>query len=821
MIADSIYTHENERLRALKGDHVFGTSPEVAFDELVVLAARICGTPISLITLGDQEEACVKAHHGIGAGDVPRALSFCTHVLAKSGEFLLVPDAALDLRFADNPFVTGSPAVRFYASAPLCTPEGNVIGTLCVIDVVPRSLSTDQAGALRVLGRQVVAQLELQRCLREVGFNNARLEKSQKLIGLGDWEYDFLTHRMFWSDEVYRILGLERSDCTPSCEAFESRVHPDDLALFLRLRKAVEAGKPRADFEHRIVRPDGKVRHVHHVAEMIFDDQGRPAGETGTIKDVTDRRLADTALRESEERFKFVARAVSDVVWDWNLETNTLWWNDGFLTTFGFCAGEILPDIKFWTGRIHVEERARVMERIHRAIETGAEKWDAEYRFQRKDGSYALVGDRGYILRNATGRGVRMVGGMRDLTEQQAREAQHFCAQRMESIGTLAGGIAHDLNNVLAPILMSIEMLKLSSGDDPSRLKILDTIHASCNRGAGLVRQVLAFARGLEGQRVALGLRALIVDLEGIIGEIFPRNIRIATKLPGSLWPITGDPTQIHQVLLNLAVNARDAMPLGGTLTLTAANVSLSAGSAANNPAAGAGPYVLLQVIDTGAGILAAVRERMFEPFFTTKEFGKGTGLGLAIVHTIIKSHGGFLHVESEVGQGTTFSLWLPATPDAPIIKGALDGRDGLPRGHGELVLVVDDEESIRDVTGLTLKAFGYRVLLAKDGAEAVALYAQQTQQIAVVLTDMMMPVMDGPTAIRELRRINPNVKVIMASGFNSLEKLDDSMRADFHDFLPKPFTAEELLRSVRDILDRPPSRTSETRPPSLKSTRT
>ena len=550
---------------------------------------------------------------------------------------------------------------------------------------------------------------------------------------------------------------------------------------------------------------DGRRIDVEFVSN-VYEEGGAKVIQCN-IRDISARKAAERAHGESEERFRLVARAVSDVVWDWDLTANTLWWNDGFLNTFGFQANEIEPGIESWTNRIHADDRRRVADGIHQAIDAGAESWQADYRFQRKDGSYAFVQDRGYILRDATGHGVRMVGGMRDLTEQRKMEAQYLRAQRMDSIGTLAGGIAHDLNNVLAPIMMSIELLKLDPGTDPRRGKILDTIQASTRRGADLVRQVLSFARGLDGLQVAIRLRLLIDDLAGIIRETFPRNLQLVTDVPDDLWPITGDPTQIHQVLLNLAVNARDAMPESGTLTLTAVNFTMDAQFAGMSKDARTGPYVLLQVTDTGLGIAPELRERIFDPFFTTKEIGKGTGIGLATVHTIVKSHGGFLTVESDIGHGTTFKIYLPADPTLRSAATPSPFAGELPRGQNELVLVVDDESSIREITRQTLEAFGYRVLTANDGADAVALYAKQRTEIAAVLTDMMMPIMNGAATINVLQRINPAVKIIAVSGIDSGDNVAKATRAGVKDFLPKPYSADTLLKVLRKALDRPGAR--------------
>jgi PAS domain S-box-containing protein len=518
------------------------------------------------------------------------------------------------------------------------------------------------------------------------------------------------------------------------------------------------------------------------------------------VRDISQRKKADAALRESEERFKLVARAVSDVIWDWNLVTDTLWWSDGFMATFGYLAKEVEPGRASWEGRVHPDDRRRVVKGIHEAIDDGAESWEAEYRFRLRDGSYASVHDKGFILRDEAGKGIRMVGGLRDLTEQKKSAMQSARAQRMESIGTLAGGIAHDLNNVLTPVMMSIELLKFQSGNDPEHTAILDTIQVSCRRGADLVRQVLAFARGLDGQRLAIQLPQLVNELKLMISESFPRNIKVVTHVPGDLWPITGDPTQIHQVLLNLAINARDAMANGGTITVTAANVALDPKAVGSSRQSGAGRHVMLQVSDTGTGISSDNCEHIFEPFFTTKKVGEGTGFGLAIVHTIIKGHGGMLTVESEVGHGTTFKIYLPADPAIRTISSLPPFRSEVPHGHGELILVVDDEFAIREMTRRTLESFGYKVVIARNGAEAVALYAEKAQEIALVLTDMMMPVMDGAAAVQELRRINPSVKIVVVSGL----AINRDTRASVNDFLAKPYTAVDLTQIVSDVLAAP-----------------
>ena len=374
-------------------------------------------------------------------------------------------------------------------------------------------------------------------------------------------------------------------------------------------------------------------------------------------------------------------------------------------------------------------------------------------------------------------------------------------AQRMESIGTLAGGIAHDLNNMLTPILMSVEMLQETVTDESS-CALLATMRTSAHRGADLVKQVLSFAKGIEGQRLPINLRHLTRDLLGVIGGTLPKSIDVRFEPAPSLWTVSGDPTQIHQVLMNLCVNARDAMPAGGHLTVSMGNVTLA------EPEAGlkgdARNYVRVRVADDGAGIPAAIRERIFEPFFTTKGIGEGTGLGLSTSLAIVKSHGGFIRMVSEVGAGTTFDVYFPANAIEAISHLVTAVPVGLERAHGELVLVVDDEDGILRVARRLLERHGYRVLVAANGEAALELYSQHRREIAVVLTDMAMPIMDGPALILALRRINPDVRIVGSSGFTLTPAMAKAAQDGTTHFIAKPYTGDALLAMVQAVITAP-----------------
>jgi CheY-like chemotaxis protein len=371
----------------------------------------------------------------------------------------------------------------------------------------------------------------------------------------------------------------------------------------------------------------------------------------------------------------------------------------------------------------------------------------------------------------------------------------------MECIGMLAGGIAHDLNNILSPVLMSVELLKDTSTDARSQ-KLLQTIETNTQRGADLVRQILSFIRDTEGRRVGVKLTHLVKDVAKMALETFPRSIRVNFAAEPDLWPVSGDVTQLHRMILNLALNARDAMPDGGTLTLLVKNLTIDAAYAATSKSEKRpGPFVVLEVIDTGVGIAAEIRDCIFKPFFTTKGPNKGTGLGLATVQAIVRSHDGFVTVVSEPRRGTTFKIHLPADQNL-IVETSSDTPYPQPRGHGELVLVVDDEYAIRAAMQQTLEAFGYRALVVADGAHAVAQYAQSPEEVAVVITDLDMPIMDGAATIYALRSINPLARIIAISSSGTNGEDPNAKDLAVATILYKPFTAGILLQKLRDVLD-------------------
>lgn len=532
-----------------------------------------------------------------------------------------------------------------------------------------------------------------------------------------------------------------------------------------------------------------------------FEIHAYPSEEGLSVffRNVNAEREAQEALRRSEERFRMLARATTDAVWDWDLVARRGWWSDGMESLFGVLPEEVGPDSTPWLDRIHPEDRERVTRSVERVLEGDSSLWESEHRFLRGDGAYAHVQVRGWILRNDHGQAVRMIGGMRDVTAARELETRLQRVQRVESIGNLAGGIAHDLNNVLTPVLLSLGLLEAQVDHEEGR-ELIASMELQIQRAVGLVRQVLVFARGGEGPRELVHVGKAVDAVVGVIRETFPRSIELVLDMTPDPYPVRAAPTQIHQVLLNLCMNARDAMPSGGTLEISVENLPADSGASLSSVSDEKGARVRIGIRDTGVGMEPKVVEQIFDPFFTSKEAGGGTGLGLSIVASIVQAHGGSIGVESEPGRGSRFDVYLPA---GEAVEGPVASpRESPARGAGEWILVVDDEAAVRSVTQRILTAFGYRVRTAGDGEAALAVLDELGDEVAAVVTDLMMPGMDGSDLISRLSDQRPGLPIVAASGLHPDERTSEAIAAGAVRFLPKPFDTRELLSAVREVIE-------------------
>ncbi|HTR41861.1 MAG TPA: PAS domain S-box protein [Pseudomonadales bacterium] len=510
------------------------------------------------------------------------------------------------------------------------------------------------------------------------------------------------------------------------------------------------------------------------------------------LEDITPSVRADEQIRSQAALLDISG----DAIYVRNFSNRIIYWNEGAHRLYGWASADACgKTILELDVTVDPKESALALKAVQEH-----EKWAGEMRQKSRDGREWIVQSRWTLMRERDGKPKAILVVNTDITEKKKLEAQLLRSQRMESIGTLASGLAHDLNNVLAPIMMALEFLR-DGVQDESMKTYVQTLEMCSLRGASIIRQVLMFARGVEGERVLINPKHLIVEMERIARETFSRSIEIRTVVPKEACILLGDATQIQQVLMNLCVNGRDAMPRGGTLTIRLEKVHLDENGARIHIQAKPGNYVVISVSDTGTGIPPELIDKIFDPFFTTKPVGQGTGLGLATTLGIAEKHGGFIQVESEADEGTTFKVYFPAAPSEHEVSTRERDRGALSQGNNELILVVDDEPAIRRLAETVLARNGYRTLLATNGREGFSLYQQHRSEIKLIVSDLMMPHMDGPTLIRELRLRYSDVKAIIITGLGEENRMGDARAAGVDAILNKPFTADQLLTSIKQLI--------------------
>jgi two-component system cell cycle sensor histidine kinase/response regulator CckA len=541
------------------------------------------------------------------------------------------------------------------------------------------------------------------------------------------------------------------------------------------------------------LKKDGATIYAETVSRIVTFS-GREA-RLVLANDITERKMAEDRVREQAALLDLA----SDAILVRDLSGKVRFWNKGAERLYGWSAMNAIGNqmAALFTKRDTPILAAAEQELLARG------EWTGELREHTRNGQELTVSSRWTLLRDDRGQPCSILIIDTDITEKKKLETQYLRAQRIEGIGTLATGMAHDLNNILAPILMSAGYLRWDITPE-EREKAIGRIELSVKRGAEIIQQVLTFGRGIEGERVVIKPAALVAEIAEIVGQTFPKNITLVLDSQPGLWTLMGDRTQMHQVLLNLCVNARDSMPKGGRLSLRASTTTLAQPMPALPTPAQPGPYIVFEVADTGCGIPAADRERIFDPFFTTKEVGKGTGLGLSTALGIVQSHHGVLTVESEINRGTTFKVFLPASPQIPR-KDTCKINRLPPRGAGEVVLIVDDEPDV--VAGLRqlLEQHNYRVCTAINGQEALKTATRREHRIDAMITDLMMPAMDGMALIRAVRAMMPELKIIASSGLGI--DMGGSFRSQelkslgVASFLPKPYGTEKLLTTLHQLL--------------------
>jgi PAS domain S-box-containing protein len=519
------------------------------------------------------------------------------------------------------------------------------------------------------------------------------------------------------------------------------------------------------------------------------------------IRDLSERRKAEAVLQAAQTRLAQVVSASVAVIYANQVIRNTFqptWVSDNVERLTGYTVQEALAP-GWWFENVHPDDQARAAEELAGALVR--QVFTCEYRFRFRDGSYRWIRDEARLLLDADGSPVELIGTWIDTTERRNLESQLQHAQRLDAVGQLAGGIAHDFNNVLTAISGNADLLLEQLAPSDSRREDVEEIRSATLRAAALTRQLLAFSRRQVLQPQVLDLAKVLDKMERMLQRLIGEHIELVCELGAGQGDVEVDPSQIEQVLLNLIVNARDAIAGTGKITIATSNVTIDAAYARSHPSAISGEFVMLSVSDTGRGMTAEVRQRLFEPFFTTKEVGQGTGLGLATVYGIVKQSGGFIQVASEPGQGSTFRVYMPRVAKSGRRLSADAATDSACRGT-ETILLVEDEAAVRKVARGILEHYGYRVLEARLPVEALALAHSFSGTIEIVVTDVVMPGMNGPEMVQQLLEQRPGLKVLYASGYPGSTIEHPGVLTPDVGFLTKPFTATALAKKVRQILD-------------------
>ena len=623
-----------------------------------------------------------------------------------------------------------------------------------------------------------------------------RLSKAQEVAHMGNWDWDIMKNTLLWSDEIYRIFGLKTREFGLTYEAFLSLVHPYDREFVMQsVNEALYGNKPYS-IDHCIILPDGSKRIVHEQAEVFFDAEGKPVRMVGTIQDITERKQSDDALRLSEEKFSKAFRSSPTFITICTLNDDRFVdVNDAFLNASGYSREEVIgrssDELGIWVDPV---DRGKMADRLR---EQGIVN-NQEVKFRVKSGNVLSALWSAEMI-DIEGEPC-VLAVILDITERKKLESQLLHSQKMEAVGQLAGGVAHDFNNILSAIMSYGYLLRNKLRDDEHSRDNVDKILLLSDRAAHIIRGLLAFSRKQHFEFVPVKLNDTIRNIEKLLAKFVAEDVRLCINLTNKEPAIIADRSQIEQIIMNLATNARDAMPDGGSFTIETEVVEIDENFIKSYGYGEPGIYALLSVTDTGTGMDEETKQKIFEPFFTTKEVGKGTGLGLSIIYGIVKQHNGYINVYSEPGTGATFRIYFP------IIKAAAEKEKAknLPdlTGKAEAILLAEDEPAVRDSISKILEEFGYKVIEAEDGEDAVEKFTDNKDEIQLLILDIVMPRKNGKETFEEIRKLKPEIKVLFTSGYTADIIQKRKILKEDVIFIAKPILPNKFLAKIREVLE-------------------
>jgi PAS domain S-box-containing protein len=725
--------------------------------------------------------------------------------------------------------------IKAYACHPLLS-KGQVLGTLSFCARNRNKFAEDELSLMQAVADQVAIAIDrsetgeqlrrandglemrvaertaelaelvatLQKEIKERERTEQALRDSEERYALavegsndGIWDIDFLTGEVFYSPRWKQILGYEDHEISASLEEWESRIHPEDYALVMATRNAyLEGVIPAYEVKYRLRHKNGSYRWIRGTGACLRDSQGRPCRMAGSHTDMTERKRIKNALQESEKRYRELFEESKDTVFIVDTRGNLVDINPAGSELLGYSKEELLA--MNLTHDLHISQQARAQFR-KKLVPQGYVK-DAELELRRKDGRSVVVHVSASLMHRPEGRLVGYRGIAHDVTERKRLEQRLLQSHKMESIGLLAGGVAHEFNNLLTAIIGCGEELQeaLDPHDEQQQCNIM-TIRSAARQAAEFTRNLLSFSRKQVMNLDPVVVNDVIAETLNLLDKFLFENIRFSLELSSERLSVMADSGQLRQVLINLVINARDAMPAGGRITIRTRLAQLDEEQATTHGLETPGDYVVISVADTGKGIEEKILDRIFEPFFTTKEVGKGTGLGLSIAYGIIKQHKGSILVESKPGAGAVFRMYLPVVY-AEILRVKKEEKMIRTENSGT-ILVVEDEEFVRLFLKTTLAREGYQLIFAVDGADALKKYKKHQDTISLVISDMVMPKMNGKVLYEEICKINPLIKVIFISGYSADMIKGNEMPPDQVRFINKPFSKKALFDEIKSIL--------------------
>ena len=666
------------------------------------------------------------------------------------------------------------------------------------VRIIGEAVRNEDGRVIRIQG--AYQDLTWERQLTEVAFESQRrFQQFANDLPLIVWtatpegSVDFVSNALknYAGEQINVLLGDH---------GWTSLIHPDDEESRIADWKLASSQVKDFTTEFRIKDADGEYQWFLVYGRPILNDKREAIKWYGAAINIHDKKTLEQELRTSEERLTYLTQATTDAIWDWDPVNQKLWWSDSLYTLFGYQPGKHPPTPEDWIARIHPDDRANVVPSLVHVIDGDATDWEAEYRYKRNDGTYAYISDRCFVIRDKDGNATRTVGGMSDVTARRHMLDQIEQADRLHSIGQLTGGVAHDFNNLLTVILGNSELLVEGLENNESLQSLAAVSRDAAQRGSQLTQRLLAFARRQALEPKAVDVQFLLKDMESLLRRTLKENIDIEIVNAGGLWQALVDPAQLEGALLNLSLNARDAMPEGGKLTIETGNAYLDDSYAETHNEVTTGQYVLIAISDAGEGISEENLSKVFDPFFSTKGIGKGTGLGLSMVYGFVKQSNGHIKIYSELGHGTTVKIYLPRASQAD--KSEPKQATVKPVGGNERILAVEDDELVRQFVCNQLVILGYQVLSASNAEEALRIL-RSDEKIDLLFTDIVMPgELNGRQLAEEAKKLRPDLKVLYTSGYTENAIVHHGRLDPGVQLLSKPYRRNDLAQKIRHVLN-------------------